>query len=230
MGKLLVKEKTIVVPGDIIATGMDYLPANGTFREGENIICMQVGLLSINGRLIKVIPLKGSYIPKKDDIVIGKIEDVGYSNWFVDVGYANDGSLSMKEASSDYIERGANLTDYFDYNDFILTKISNVTKSKAIDLTMRGPGLRKLRGGLIIEVSAAKIPRIVGRQGSMISMIKNLTDCQISVGQNGRIWLNAKEPEKVRLAIDAIKLIEKKAHTKGLTEKIQTFLEGAKKK
>ncbi|MFH1455650.1 MAG: exosome complex RNA-binding protein Rrp4 [archaeon] len=230
MGNLLIKEKTIVVPGDTVATGMDFLPASGMFREGENIICMQVGLLSVNGRLVKVIPLKGLYIPKKDDIVIGRITDVGYTNWFVDVGYANEASLSMKDASSDYIERGANLTDYFAHNDFILTKITNVTQSKSIDLTMRGPGLRKLHEGIIIKVMATKVPRIVGRQGSMISMIKEKTGCQISAGQNGLIWINDKEPKNVKLAIDTIRLIEQEAHTSGLTEKIKTFLEKGGKK
>ncbi len=38
MGKLLVKEKEIVVPGETLAEGMDYLPGSGTYREGEKIL------------------------------------------------------------------------------------------------------------------------------------------------------------------------------------------------
>ena len=37
MGKLLIKDKEIAVPGEILAEGMDYLPGAGTYREGEKI-------------------------------------------------------------------------------------------------------------------------------------------------------------------------------------------------
>ena len=68
MGKLLVEEKTIVIPGEELANGMDFLPSNGAFREGENIIANILGILSINNRVIKVIPLNGVYEPERGDI------------------------------------------------------------------------------------------------------------------------------------------------------------------
>jgi exosome complex component RRP4 len=225
MGQINIENKSIVVPGDVLAEGMDYLPAGGAFREGEKIIASQVGLAMINARLIRVLPLNGSYIPKKDDTVIGKVTDVGYSSWFVDVGYAYDGMLSMRDATSDFVERGADLTVYFALGDLMLTKITNVTKSKAMDLTMKGPGLRKLTGGKVICVSPCKVPRIVGKQGSMITMIKDKTGCQILAGQNGRIWISGKDVQGEILATEAIKLIEEKAHVSGLTDKIKDFLE-----
>ena len=138
MGQINIEDKSIVVPGDILAEGMDYLPAGGAFRDGERIIASQMGLANINARLIRVIPLKGSYIPEKGDTVIGKITEVGYGSWFVDVGYAYDGMLSVRDATTDFVERGADLTAFFKLGDLILVKITNVTKSKAIDLTMKG--------------------------------------------------------------------------------------------
>lgn len=223
-------ENGIVVPGDVLATGMGYVPSGGCAREKQDVIASQVGTVSVKGRMIRVIPLSGTYIPKKDDVVIGIINEVSYSNWFVDIGYAYEAVLSMKDASSDYIERGAELSDYFGLKDLILTKVTNVTKSKSVDLTMKGPGLRKLVGGRLIQVTPVKVPRVVGKKGSMITMIKEATNCIITVGQNGRVWISGKDPAMERLAEDAIMQIEQKAHVSGLTEKIKQFLESRKVK
>ncbi len=225
MSKLLVENKQVVIPGDILAEGMDYLPAAGSFREDDKIISAQVGLINVSGRLIRIIPLKGRYIPKKDDSVIGYVKDMTYSSWFIDVGYAYDGNLPLKDATSEFIERGANLSDYYAVGEIVLAKISKVSKEKAIDLSMKGPGLRKLRSGRILEITPFKIPRVVGKQGSMISMIKDATGCTIFAGQNGRVWIRGDSPAQELLATKAIELIEEKGHVSGLTERIKQFLE-----
>lgn len=225
MGKILVKDKEIVVPGDILAEGMDYLPAGGAFREKENIISSQVGLVSVSGRLIRVIALSGRYIPKKGDNVIGEVTSVGVSNWLIDIGYANTAMLTLKEATAEFVPRGTDLTQYYKSGDCVLTKIVNVTKTKFIDVSMKGPGLRKLGPGRIIKVASAKVPRIIGKAGSMINLIKDLTDCSITIGQNGVTWIAGRDPDKESLAVEAIRLIEENSHKVGLTEEIKKFLE-----
>lgn len=224
MGKLIVKDKDIVIPGEELAEGMDFLPMGGAFREQDKIIASQVGLAVVSGRIVKVIPLSGCYVPKKDDVIIGKITEVGYHNWFVNIGYAYEASLSVKDATSDFVERGGDLSRYFDLGDYIITKITNVTKSKAVDLSMKGPGLKKVVGGIIINVPTPKVPRVVGKQGSMINMIKNMTGCQVVAGQNGRIWIKGENVDTERMAIDAIRFIDKKAHMPGLTDKVKDLL------
>jgi len=224
--KLLVEDKEIVVPGQVLAQGMGYLPSGGAFREGEDVVASQVGVINLNGRLIKLIPLTGRYIPKRGDTVIGKVQDMNFGNWFVDIGYANDAVLSSKEASSDFIQRGADLTKYFNIGDYMVAKITNVTKSKSIDLSTKGPGLRKIDGGRVIKITPVKVPRIIGKAGSMISMIKEKTDCRIIVGQNGLVWISGADPDKEKLAVEAIGLIDSESHESGLTEKVKDFLEG----
>jgi len=222
---LLVKEKEIVVPGQVLARGMEYLPANGTYREGNEIRALQIGMVNISGRLIKLIPLKGVYVPKVNDVVIGRIVDVGVNNWLVDIRFSNLAGLSLRDATSQYIARGSDLSTYYKFNDYIVAKIIRVTKDKLIDLTTKGRGLRKLDEGLIIEVTPVKVPRIIGKGGSMISLIKQKTGCKIMVGQNGVIWLSGSDGEKEKLAIDAIRLIEENAHIEGLTDMVKDFLE-----
>ena len=222
---LLTEEKNVVIPGQLLAEGMDYLPAQGTYREGENIYASQLGITNLSGRLIKIIPLTGRYIPKAGDFVIGKVNNINFSSWSVDIDYAYEAQLSLKEATSEFIERGEDLSQYFNFGDIIMAKIINVTPSKAIDLSMKGPGLRKLTQGRIIRIASPKVPRVIGKQGSMISLIKELTCCRISVGQNGLIWLAGNDLASEALAISAIDLIDKEAHTEGLTERVKEFLE-----
>jgi exosome complex component RRP4 len=78
-----------------------------------------------------------------------------------------------------------------------------------------------LLGGIIIKVTPQKIPRIIGKEGSMIKLIKQKTACDIITGQNGVVWLRGENKAK---AIEAILTIEKESHTIGLTEKIEKLL------
>jgi len=230
MGNLLIEEKTIVVPGERLAEGMDYLPANGTYREGESIYSEQYGLLNLNGRLLKVIPLTGRYLPKKGDTIIGRVADIGFSGWRVEFGWAFEANLNLKDATSDFIERRADLTQYYDYGDLIAAHIDHVSGSKIIDLTMKGPGLRKLKGGKLIDIAPAKVSRVIGKQGSMINMIKEYTKCFIIVGQNGLVWISGDNDKNEMLAAEAIYKIDRESHIGGLTDSIKLFLEEGVKK
>ena len=229
MSKTLVNDKEISVPGETLAVGMDVLPGQGTYRDGEKIIANRLGLVYIDGRTIKLIPLSGRYIPKTGDTIICKVIDVGFNGWRLDTNSAYSAMLSMKDATSEFIQRGANLTQYYDLGEYIVCKIVNVTSQKLIDVTMKGPGLRKLKGGRIIEVDSNKVPRIIGKAGSMVVMVKDATQCNVVVGQNGLIWIDG-EPMNELLVIQAIRKISAESHTSGLTDKIKEFLESHGKK
>lgn len=225
MSDILVKEKDVVVPGEVVATGMDYLPGMGTTRQGDKILAARIGLVNIDGRAIRLIPLSGLYVPKRGDTIIANVVDVSFSGWRVETNCAYSAMLNVKDATSDFVPKGADLTQYFDVGDYIVAKITNVTTQKLIDLTMKGPGLRKLGEGRILKVSPSKVPRIIGKQGSMVSMIKQATDTRITVGQNGVIWLAGEDPAKELIAVNTIRKIEDEAHIPGLTDRIKAYLE-----
>ena len=225
MAKIIINDKEIAIPGETIATGMDILPGVGTSRNGDNIVANKLGIVSISGRGIRIIPMRGGYLPKKGDNIICKVIDVGFSGWRIDTNTAYSAMLSLKEGTTDFVQRGADLTQYYKLGDYIVCNITNVTSQMLIDVTMKGPGLRKLRGGRLLHVNANKVPRIIGKQGSMVSMIKELTNTNISVGQNGLVWVDGDAKGELK-AIKAIKMIEENSHKSGLTETIQDFLEG----
>ena len=220
-------KREIVVPGQVIAKGLDNLPGDGTIREGQNIVAARFGLLNNIGRLMKVIPLTGTYIPKKDDIIIGKVTDIAPIGWIVTFGFRLSGLLSLAEGVEEYVQKNADLTKYHNFGDLVSARIS-VIKTKGVDLSMKGPGLRKLDAGLVVKINSNKVPRVIGKMGSMVNLIKNETNCNIVVGQNGLIWVSGNSPESELIARDAIQKVAAFSHVPDLTEKIKEFLRKAK--
>lgn len=227
MSKLLIKEKDVVAPGEILAEGMDYLPGPHTYRKDEKIYAKVIGLAGLSGRAIKVTPLSGPYIPKPGDKIIGRVIDIAFSGWRVDTNTAYSAMLNVKDASTRFIKKDEDLSKILGIGDFIIAKITNVTSQNLIDLTMKEPGLHKLNGGRIININPQKVPRIIGRQGSMITLVKNKTGCEISVGQNGLVLIKG-TPEAEYLTEKAIKFIEQNSHVDGLTDKTEKFLDESK--
>jgi exosome complex component RRP4 len=223
MSKLNVEEKQVVVPGQVVASGMDFLPSTGTYRLDDKVIANRLGLISVQGKVIKSMPLVGRYLPSNDDVVIGKVIDILMSGWRLDINSPYSAVLPLREGSFDFIQKGADLSKFFALEDYAVVKVTNVTSQNLVDVSAKGPGLRKLKGGRIIKVNALKVPRIIGKKGSMVSIIKNATDCKIIVGQNGIVWLQG-EPQNEVLAVKAIKMVESQSHTSGLTDKIMSFL------
>lgn len=227
MGNILVQERAIVVPGESLAEGMDYLPGDNTYRENEKIFSKVLGLANISGRVIKITPLAGPYVPKVGDKIIGKVIDIAFSGWRVDTGTAYSAMLNVKDATSRFIKKEEDLSRILAIGDYVVVMIINVTSQNLIDLTMKEPGLHKISGGRIICVNSQKVPRIIGKKGSMVSQIKEKTGCSITVGQNGLIWIKGTS-EGEFLTEEAIRLIESRSHEEGLTEKIDKFLEEGK--
>ncbi len=224
MSELLIKEREIVIPGDTLAEGLDFLPGDNAYREGENIYSKVLGLVGLSGRVIKITPLTGPYIPATGDKIIGQVIDIMMSGWRVDTGTAYSAVLNVKDATSRFIKKEEDLSKLIAIGDYVIAMIVQVTSQNLIDLSMREPGMRKVQGGRIIRINSQKVPRVIGKQGSMVSLVKQKTGCEITVGQNGFIWIKG-APEGERLAERAIKQIEERAHQEGLTDRVQKFLE-----
>src|SRR3989344_3827439 len=226
MSGLLTEERSIVIPGEALAEGMDYLPGENTYRQLDKIYAKVLGLVSLAGRVVKLPPLSGPYLPKVGDKIIGKVIDITMTSWRVDTGTAYSALLNMKDASMRFIRNNEDLSKILAIGDYAVVIITKVTSQMLIDLTMKELGLHRVEGGRIIKINPQKVPRVIGKQGSMISLIKDKTGCSVTVGQNGLVWIKG-EPDKELLAKKAIELIERKSHEEGLTDQIQKFLEGS---
>ncbi len=219
------RKKEIVVPGTVLNRDQPDLKAGfGTFREKDDVMAMIIGLKDVRSNYINVIPLSGRYIPqfKKNDLVIGVVEDTNPSSWMVDINSPYPGLLHVNDAP--WRVNFGETQKYLDVGDVVLAKVESVNTIKKVMITMKERGLKKLDSGHVIEVVPTKVPRIIGKKGSMIALIKRFTDVRIFVGQNGRIWLQG-ELDRVELAERAIRMIERYAHMPGLTDEMERFLE-----
>lgn len=215
---IFVQKRQIVVPGEILAEG-DYLSLENTYRRDSKIISKILGVVEIEGKGIKLIPLAGRYLPKRGDLIIGRIIDITPNGWRVEFNSPYLALLNMKDISIHYIRKGEDLSRTLDIGDYILAKISNATPQGIIDLTMKEPGLKKLKEGRIVKINPHKVPRLIGKKGSMIALIKEKTKTEILAGQNGLVCITG-NLEGRQKAEQIIKLIERKAHLEGLTEEI----------
>ena len=215
------QKREVVVPGQLLADGR-YRASFGTYDEDGKIFSSLVGLAELRGNTVKVVALEGAYIPKEGDLVIGLIHIVAGNNWKVDIGGPYGASLHANNAlRRPYSD---DISEYMDIGDVISAEIIAYDRNSGPFLGMKGKGLTVLTDGMVLDVSPAKIPRIIGRRGSMINMINDHLKIQTIVGQNGRIWIRAPNTEILRLAIKAFRIIEAQAHTSKLTDRISSML------
>ncbi|QLH75371.1 MAG: RNA-binding protein [Methanomassiliicoccales archaeon] len=222
----VVVSREVVLPGDLLDTGR-LKPGSGAYMEEGKVFAAQLGIKSVKSNFVNVIPLGGRYIPSPGDTVIGKVEDIGPSNWLIDINSPYPAPLHVTEVPWK-VEFG-DTSRFLGVGDTIMAKVLMVDETKRVQVTMKEQGLRKLQGGQVIEISHSKVPRVIGKGGSMIQIIKNYTACRIFIGQNGRIWLDG-DIENMMVAIRAIKMIEEGAQMAHLTEKVKEYLESVTKK
>ena len=174
---------------------------------------------------VRVIPLTGVYIPKIDDLVIGKIKYIHGNSWFADINSCYEGMLLAK----DVFGRGSNTTlsdmkTRLDKSDLILARIANYDRTREPLLSIAGQNLGKIDSGELIKISPTKIPHLIGKHGSMIQTIEAATNATVTIGQNGLIVISCNETNGLLKALRAIRLVEEQAHLADLTDKVKKML------
>jgi len=220
-------KRKIVIPGEVIVKGEDYLPGEGTQKKGKGIVSFRFGLAEELNKLIRVIPLSGVYQPRRGNVVIGKVENITFNGWVIDIDTPQNAFLPLTEVPK-YVNK-SNLEEVMDIGDMVIVKIIGINK-RGIDLSIRGRGLGRLEEGIIMKINSNKVPRIIGKEGSMISLIKEETNCRITVGQNGLIWIGGSNIEDELLAKEAISFISERSFVSGLTDEVKKWFKQKKNK
>ena len=237
--------RELVVPGEVLTEDTkNFIPGRGTMlnRDKTKIMSLMLGLKSIKRNFINVIPLKGIYTPQPGDKVIAIVVDKNPVKYKCDINAKDFAQLKPRNTIKrdrgrmDRMSRGRgnshedSSTERFAIGDVLIVKILSADRLNKPELTTVGKYLGQKNGGIIISIDPPKIPRVIGRSGSMIKMLKTLTNCNIFVTQNGRIWIRGDNIAYERLLIDAIYKIEREAHTSGLTDRVQAYIENEKSK
>jgi len=212
-----------VLPGELLAEG-DLKAGRGAYKEDQRIFSSVVGLAEISEKEVSVIALEGCYEPRVGDDVIGVIIDSHMYGWLVDINSPYVGELYAQEVLGKMSTK-TELSSYLRIGDLIFAKVKEVTPLKRVKLQTRGAGYGKMKGGRLVEITPVKTPRVIGKRRSMLSMIQSVTGCALKVGQNGRIVIMSEDDEKISAITEALYMIEREAHTSGLTDRVKGFLE-----
>jgi exosome complex component RRP4 len=212
--------KKIVIPGDLLSENAQNA-GYGTYVKNNKVYSSLCGIESSKEDKVGVIPLAGAYMPSPNDVVIGIVVTITPSNWFMDIAAPHDGMFHVSE----YPRRveSADMPSILNVGDAAIIRVKDVNESMKVELALRDSSLQKLRTGQIVEIEPVKVPRVIGHGGSMISMLKKETNCNIFVGQNGRIWIDGKD-EDMELLKKAIQLIQVEAQRSELTDRVYGFL------
>ncbi len=216
--------RPIVLPGELLASN-PKVAGSGTYIENGKVYAKFLGLLDRTDTSVRVIPLKGRYIPSVGDVVIGIVREVAGNGWVVDINSPYQGFLPVSENPEMRQNRKPN--DVLDIDDVIIAKVLNIDPKMKVTLTMKDRMCRAVRFGRIIGINPARVPRVIGKKGSMIRMFKTELGVQIVVGKNGLIWVSG-DRRKVNIVEEAVYIIESEAHTDGLTDRITEFVKRKK--
>src|SRR3990167_4611760 len=128
-------KRKIVIPGEVIVSGEDYLPGEGVRREGDDVIANKFGLAEQTGKVVKVIPLSGAFVPRRNNVVLGRITDITFNGWLLDIDSAGNAFLPIAE-SPRFINQ-YEMDQFLAIGDIIAAKIWTI-KGRGIDLTIKG--------------------------------------------------------------------------------------------
>ncbi len=213
--------RVLVLPGEEVPD-RGLRPGFGTYRVGKRVYASILGYATWRAPFVLIVPFSGRYIPKPNDAVVGVVQDVQKTFWLLDIDAPRWAPLHV--SGTPWKPEPGDLEQHLRIGDAVLVAVENLEATGRIGVTMNGEGLGKLTGGTIARVSPAKIPRVIGKGGSMIHAITRRTGAQVAIGQNGRIWIDGDE-EGIRRVRECLRIIEEEGQKPGLTDRIEGYLE-----
>lgn len=218
-------KRKYVIPGDVVTTG-PFRPEQNVELQGSKIISTTIGISEIYDDSVKVIPLTGKYIPKINDLVIGKVISHTSLSWELDINSCYVGFLPAQDVfGRDFSAHADELASKLKSGDLVAARIANFDRTRDPLVTISDRDLGKIDTGILIQISPSKVPRLIGKRGTMIQMIEMATDAAITIGQNGWVVVSCESPEGLLKAKKAIEMVNEKAHVANLTDQVKEMLE-----
>ena len=109
--------------------------------------------------------------------------------------------------------------------DLVAARIANFDRTRDPLVTISDRDLGTIDSGELVKISPSKVPRLIGKRGSMIQMIEMATNAAVTIGQNGWVVVSCETPEGLLKAKKAIEMVDQKAHVANLTDQIKEMLE-----
>ena len=212
--------RSLVLPGDILETKSK--PGWGIFRSEGIVHSSVLGYSSDRSGYVNVNPITGRYNPKVGDKIVAICVETGPSVWRMDIGSSFNSTLHHSESGLK-VPFG-DTARFLSIGDAIWAEVFMVDAAGSHQISLKKDDCRKLYSGTVVKLDPTNVPRVIGKQGSMITTIREKTQTRIQIGQNGYIWIDGKG-EDIALAQKAVEMINRESTSKGLTKKIEKLLE-----
>ena len=212
--------RSLVLPGDILETKSK--PGWGIFRSEGIVHSSVLGYSSDRSGYVNVNPITGRYNPKVGDKIVAICVETGPSVWRMDIGSSFNSTLHHSE--SGWKVPFGDTARFLAIGDAIWAEVFMVDAAGSHQISLKKDDCRKLYSGTVVKLDPTNVPRVIGKQGSMITTIREKTQTRIQIGQNGYIWIDGKG-EDIALAQKAVEMINRESTSKGLTKKIEKLLE-----
>lgn len=214
-----------VIPGEVITSG-SFRPEQNVITHGRKIVSTAVGISEIYNDTVKVIPLAGKYIPKINDLVIGMVISHTSLSWELDINSCYVGFLPATDVfGRDFSAHADELATKLRPGDLVAARIANFDRTRDPLVTIADRDLGRIESGSLVKISPNKVPRLIGKRGSMIQIIESSTGSIITIGQNGWVVVACDSERGLLRAKKAIEMVNDKVHSPNLTEQVKEMLE-----
>ncbi len=194
--------KRIVVPGEMV----DDKPLHllDAFIEENKTYATVISVYDDEKKMLT--PLEGLWYPRKEEVVVGVIEEAKLNTYTVQLNAPYKGIIISK-----YTESAMNTGDMIEASVKELDKTGTVVLSRP----------RVLNGGKLLKIRPAKVHRLIGKSNTMLNQISQGTGTTMKVGMNGVVWIRGGD---IDLASEAVFRVQEEAHVSGLTERINKMV------
>jgi len=203
------------------------MPGLNIFKLLDRMLATTVGLVRIDGKRVDVIALKSFYHPKTNDLIVGIVKEPSTAGWTVDINSPFLAFLPLSEYPEKRIRLSRDsMGRILEAGTVIIGLIKEATIFSSPVITLKGKGLGVVSNGFLLSITASKVPRLIGKRGSMLSVIERGAKVKLTVGQNGRLIIHSEDLNVVMRVREVVEMIEKESHVYGLTERVEALLAG----
>ncbi len=196
--------KKVVIPGELVSQERKRLGSNVYVANGK-IYSKVLGISEDSDERASVVPLEGKYYPQQDDVVIGVVTRAIFAGYNININSFVE-SFIPKSVMREDLKVG----------DLISAKVEYINELREADLGFP----RRMFGGDVIEVTAVRTPRLIGKSGSMLELLKQGTGCEIIIGKNGRVWARN---GNIALLKKIVLFINDNSYKSNLTNAVEEF-------
>jgi exosome complex component RRP4 len=191
----------LVVPGQVIAEGDDFLRGHGTYVEKlndtERLVASVCGHVERVNKLVSVIPVASNlYQGQVGDLVVGRVVGIQATRWKVEIGDScRDAVLPLSGVHlPGGVQRVRTQEDsremrlLFQEGDLVTAEVHNMHQDGTLMLHTRSLKYGKVENGCLVVVP----PSLIARRKNHFCDFDGIT---LLLGMNGYIWIQRSFPK-----------------------------------